>query len=69
MRLQGREGLTHPGRMVTCARVGRPGDPVEVTDLTALTAQVIGGIHWQALRLWLKRTPVHDHSPLAREST
>ena len=23
--------------------------------------QVIAGIHWQALRLWLKRTPVHDH--------
>ena len=33
-----------------------------------MTAQVIGGIHWQALRLWLKRTPVHDHSPLARET-
>jgi DUF1365 family protein len=26
-----------------------------------MTAQVIGAIHWQALRLWLKRTPVHDH--------
>ncbi|QIL20559.1 DUF1365 domain-containing protein [Thermomonas sp. HDW16] len=26
-----------------------------------MTAQVVGGIHWQALRLWLKRTPVHDH--------
>ena len=26
-----------------------------------MTAQVIAGIHWQALRLWLKRTPVHDH--------
>jgi DUF1365 family protein len=32
-----------------------------------MTAQVIGGIHWQALRLWLKRTPVHDHPPLARD--
>ncbi|KGM53693.1 chromosome partitioning protein ParA [Lysobacter daejeonensis GH1-9] len=32
-----------------------------------MTAQVIGGIHWQALRLWLKRTPVHDHPPIARE--
>ncbi|WP_144630864.1 DUF1365 domain-containing protein [Bordetella genomosp. 13] len=28
-----------------------------------MTAQVIGAIHWQALRLWLKRTPVHDHPP------
>ncbi len=26
-----------------------------------MTARVIAGIHWQALRLWLKRTPVHDH--------
>jgi len=22
---------------------------------------VIGAIHWQALRLWLKGTPVYDH--------
>ncbi|MBD9369713.1 DUF1365 domain-containing protein [Xanthomonas sp. XNM01] len=27
----------------------------------AMTAQVVGAIHWQALRLWLKRAPVHDH--------
>ena len=27
----------------------------------AMTAQVVGAIHWQALRLWLKRTPIHDH--------
>ncbi|QNP42110.1 DUF1365 domain-containing protein [Lysobacter terrestris] len=27
----------------------------------AMTAQVVGAIHWQALRLWLKRTPVHTH--------
>ncbi len=26
-----------------------------------MTAQVIGGIYWEALRLWLKRTPAHDH--------
>jgi DUF1365 family protein len=26
-----------------------------------MTAQVIGAIHWQALRLWMKRNPVHDH--------
>ncbi|MDE2294201.1 MAG: DUF1365 domain-containing protein [Gammaproteobacteria bacterium] len=26
-----------------------------------MTLQVIGAIHWQALRLWLKRIPVHDH--------
>jgi uncharacterized protein len=26
-----------------------------------MTARVIGAIHWEALQLWLKRTPVHDH--------
>jgi DUF1365 family protein len=26
-----------------------------------MTAQVVFAIHWQALRLWLKRNPVHDH--------
>ncbi len=31
-----------------------------------MTARVIGAIHWQALRLWLKRTPVHDHPHLLR---
>ena len=34
-----------------------------------MTAKVIAAIHWEALRLWLKRIPVHDHptrSPAAR---
>jgi DUF1365 family protein len=26
-----------------------------------MTLQVVGAIHWQALRLWLKRNPVYDH--------
>jgi DUF1365 family protein len=26
-----------------------------------MTAQVIGAIHWEALRLWLKGVPVHAH--------
>lgn len=26
-----------------------------------MTMQVIAGIHWQALRLWLKGNPVYDH--------
>ena len=29
-----------------------------------MTLQVVGAIHWQALRLWLKRTPVHTHPAL-----
>ena len=27
----------------------------------AMTLTVIRGIYWQALRLWLKGVPVHDH--------
>ncbi|MGB7218552.1 MAG: DUF1365 domain-containing protein [Vicinamibacterales bacterium] len=35
-----------------------------------MTAQVIVGIYWQALRLWLKRCPVHTHpEPSHREAT
>lgn len=30
-----------------------------------MTAQVVGAIHWQALRLWLKRNPVYDHPALS----
>ena len=26
-----------------------------------MTVKVILAIHWQALKLWLKGTPVHDH--------
>jgi hypothetical protein len=26
-----------------------------------MTLKVIAAIHWEALRLWLKRVPVHDH--------
>ena len=42
----------------------------EITGLTLagvlaryplMTAQVIGAIHWQALRLWLKGVPVNSH--------
>jgi DUF1365 family protein len=31
-----------------------------------MTAKVIAAIHWEALRLWLKRVPVHDHPAKAR---
>ena len=34
-----------------------------------MTAQVIGAIHWQALRLWLKGNPVHDHPSIQRVRT
>lgn len=34
-----------------------------------MTAQVIGAIHWQALRLWLKRNPCYDHPGTSPSST
>ncbi|HET7268635.1 MAG TPA: DUF1365 domain-containing protein [Oleiagrimonas sp.] len=34
-----------------------------------MTAQVVGVIYWQALRLWLKRNPVHDHPTTHKESS
>jgi DUF1365 family protein len=33
-----------------------------------MTLRVIAGIHWQALRLWIKRVPVHDHPTTRRAS-
>jgi DUF1365 family protein len=33
-----------------------------------MTLKVVVAIHWQALRLWLKRNPVHDHPSLAGKS-
>jgi hypothetical protein len=33
-----------------------------------MTAKVIAAIHWQALRLWLKGVPVHDHPALRTEN-
>ncbi|MGK2924387.1 MAG: DUF1365 domain-containing protein [Lysobacterales bacterium] len=32
-----------------------------LTLYPAMTLQIIAAIHWQALRLWLKGAPVHDH--------
>jgi len=34
----------------------------------ALTTKVLVGIHWQALRLWLKRTPFYEHPGRAAEN-
>lgn len=31
-----------------------------------MTGQVVGAIYWHALRLWLKRNPIYDHSQTPR---
>ncbi|MCP5199977.1 MAG: DUF1365 domain-containing protein [Gammaproteobacteria bacterium] len=35
----------------------------------AMTAKVIAGIHYEALKLWLKGVPLHRHQPLDSTST
>ena len=34
-----------------------------------MTLQVVGAIHWQALRLWLRRNPVHPHPASSTETS
>jgi DUF1365 family protein len=34
-----------------------------------MTLKIIIAIHWQALRLWLKKVPVIDHPARAKRST
>ena len=33
-----------------------------------MTAKVIAAIYWEALRLWLKRVPIHDHPVRSRSA-
>ncbi|MDR3388091.1 MAG: DUF1365 domain-containing protein [Rudaea sp.] len=33
----------------------------------AMTLRIVAAIHWQALRLWLRRNPVHDHPKSPRD--
>ena len=40
--------------------IDSPGCFLQVGGLDLLVA-VVGAIYWHALRLWLKRTPFHDH--------
>jgi uncharacterized protein len=42
-----------------------PGLAMALARFPLMTLQVTGAIHWQALRLWLKRNPVHDHPSLS----
>ena len=39
-----------------------------IADLPrCLTLKVIAGIHWEALRLWIKRVPFHEHPAKQQE--
>ncbi len=58
----------HKGRRVFDAAVVLDRTEISGTSLArtllrfpAMTAKIVAAIHWQALRLWLKRCPVHQH--------
>jgi DUF1365 family protein len=59
----GRANLTSVD--ATLAMTRRPIDTASLASTLvrypAMTAHVVGGIYWQALRLWAKRVPVHSH--------
>jgi DUF1365 family protein len=48
--------LTLEYRAWTARNVG-----VALARYPLMTAQVIGAIHWEALRLWIKQVPVFTH--------
>ena len=56
------------GEFVFDATLALRGEPITraallraLLSFPLMTAKVIGAIHWQALKLWLKRTPLHSH--------
>lgn len=72
MSLHPRDDATRAGAPVFTATLALRRRPITAAALATMllrfplmTAQVIFAIHWQALRLWWKGVPVHDH-PVSR---
>lgn len=64
-------GVERDGRRVFDATMALTRKPITSGSLAAalvrhpfMTAKVIAAIHWQALRLWLKKVPFHKHPRL-----
>jgi DUF1365 family protein len=59
------DGLGSQGRLITASLSGRRGDLTDATLLRAfwsapaLGLKVLGGIHWEALKLWRKKVGFH----------
>lgn len=75
-RLQVRMSVLREGRRELDAALDLERLPVTGPNLARvlwryplMTGQVIGGIYWEALRLLLKRTPVHDHPKNLRSTS
>ncbi len=66
--LAGGEGTPLFGATMALSRVPITGVALAVTLLHFpwMTAKVVAAIHWEALRLWLKRVPVFDHPTRSR---
>ncbi|MDQ3205697.1 MAG: DUF1365 domain-containing protein [Pseudomonadota bacterium] len=64
------EGCSHFDATLTLVR--RPLDGAALARVLwrypLMTLRVVAAIHWQALRLWLKRNPVHDHPNTSRDT-
>jgi DUF1365 family protein len=64
------------GEQMFDATLALTGEPISARALLGvlvafplMTLKVIGAIHWQALKLWLKRTPFYSHPrPAAAKS-
>ena len=62
------------GPLIVAALAARRHDLTDATLLSAflrtplLTLKVIGGIHWEALRLWTKGVRLHTHPPAPRHA-
>jgi DUF1365 family protein len=53
--------LTAAPKRSVSALTSAAADSAVLLRYPLMTLQVIAAIHWQALRHWLKRVPVHTH--------